>query len=136
MEPVLKAVYNILVNDADVSAITTAIYPVIAPENTSFPFVTMRVEGTTPHDTKTGASTVDYYYVDVDCFDTDDGTASGYSTVVDLAKKIRAALDRATPGTYNTIAIDGIQFLDGDQGFDKQSDVYIVTMNYKVRVNR
>jgi len=136
MDKVLKAVYNILSNDANVTGITSRIYPIIGAENTVFPFITMRVESTTPHDTKSGPSTVDHYFVDIDCYDIDDGTASGYSTVSDLALYVRSALDRVVPATYEGISVQGSRFIDSEQGFDKQSDVYVITMTFMFRVLR
>lgn len=136
MEQVLKAIYNVLSNDANVTGITSNIFPIVAPEQTNFPCVVYYVTGVMPHDTKSGPSTVDHMFVTIDCYAEDTQAASGYQTASNLGEYIRTALDRLTPATYATIDIDGVQFIDADSGFDKQSDVYVVSMDFKVRVNR
>jgi len=51
-----KAIFNILSNDSNVTALTsTRIFPMVARVETAFPFVIYDVTGQTPTDYKQGA---------------------------------------------------------------------------------
>ena len=55
-----KAIYNILANDSDVSAlVSTRIFPNVAAQKTAFPFIVYQTTGVDPNDTKDGVSTLD-----------------------------------------------------------------------------
>jgi len=136
MEQVLKLIYNVLSNDSNVTGITSRLYPVVAPENTAFPCVVYWVSGVSPSDTKSGVSTVDNMFVTIDSYAANTSTSSGYTVVSNLAGHIRSALDRLQAGTYSTITVDGAQFIDAEIGYDADSDVYVVSMDFKFRVNR
>ena len=80
------AIYNILSQDSDVAALAgTRIYPNVAKQGSTFPFIVYQTTNVTPNDTKDGVSTVDENSFDVLCF------ADNYSVAVDLAQKARIA---------------------------------------------
>ena len=124
------AIYNILSNTANVSAIvSTRIYPNVAKQGSAFPFIVYQTTNVTPNDTKDGVSTVDGNGLDVLCF------ADTYSVAVDLAQKVRIALDRKT-GTYNTVEVQSIQFTSYDENFEIEGDgmgIYVQTLSFGLR---
>ena len=55
-----KAIYNILSTTTNISDLVgTRIFPNVAPQTTTFPFIIYDVNGVQPNDTKDGASTLD-----------------------------------------------------------------------------
>tara|TARA_R110002167_G_scaffold168443_2_gene366141 strand:- start:265 stop:681 length:417 start_codon:yes stop_codon:yes gene_type:complete len=126
------AIYNILSNDSDVSAlVSTRIYPNVAKQATPFPFVVYQTTGVDPNDTKDGVSTVDGNSFMVLCY------SETYTQVADLAQKVRIALDRKT-GTYPALGVEvqSIQFTGYDEDFDIKGDgqgVYVQTVSFNLR---
>ena len=124
------AIYNILANDSDVSAlVSTRIYPNVARQATPFPFIVYQTTGVDPNDTKDGVSTVDGNSFMVLCY------SKTYTQVADLAQKARIALDRKS-GTYNTVEVQTIQFTGYDEDFDIKGDgqgVYVQTVSFNLR---
>ena len=98
-----------------------------APPELSIYYYTFAV---TPNDTKSGASQVDDHMVRVCIVGNDD------ETMYDVARYVRYALDRVTPGTYGGIPIDGIRFLNA--GFDPEGSFELENqswvLEFKVRV--
>lgn len=125
------AIYNILSNDADVSALVGArIFPNVAKNSTSFPFIIYDVKNEGPQDTKDGVSTLDVDNVMVSVY------SKTYAEASDLALKIRTALDRVK-GTFGGVEIQSIQY-DGynDLFDDNTSDegVYRKALDFNVRI--
>ena len=124
------AIYNILANDSDVAAIvSTRIYPNVAKQSTTFPFLVYQTTGIDPNDTKDGVSTVDGNSFEVLCF------ADTYTEAVDLAQKVRVALDRKS-GTYNTIEVQSIQYEGSSEHFDVKGDnrgIYVQSLSFDLR---
>jgi len=124
------AIYNILANDSDVTDITsTRIYPNVAKQSTTFPFLVYQTTGVNPNDTKDGVSTVDGNSFEVLCF------ADSYTDSVDLSTKVRVALDRKS-GTYNTIEVQSIQYEGSSEHFDIQGDnrgIYVQSLSFDLR---
>jgi hypothetical protein len=124
------AIYNILSNDGDVTDITsTRIYPNVAKQGTTFPFIVYQTTGVDPNDTKDGVSTVDGNSFMVLCY------ADSYSVVSNLSQEVRIALDRAK-GTYNSIEVQTIQFTGYDEDFEIEGDgqgVYVQTLSFNLR---
>tara|TARA_R110002050_G_scaffold266360_1_gene407676 strand:- start:635 stop:1045 length:411 start_codon:yes stop_codon:yes gene_type:complete len=124
------AIYNILSNDGDVTDITsTRIYPNVAKQGTTFPFIVYQTTGVDPNDTKDGVSTVDGNSFMVLCY------ADSYSVVSNLSQEVRIALDRAK-GTYNSVEVQTIQFTGYDEDFEIEGDgqgVYVQTLSFNLR---
>jgi hypothetical protein len=126
------AIYNILTNNSDVAALVgTRIYPNVAKQGSTFPFIVYQTTNVSPNDTKDGVSTVDENSFDVLCF------ADSYSAAVDLAQKARIALDRKT-GTYPTsgVQVQSIQFSSYDEDFEIEGDgmgLYVQTLSFVLR---
>mgnify|MGYP003150102402 FL=1 len=124
------AIYNILSNDGDVTDITsTRIYPNVAKQGTTFPFIVYQTTGVDPNDTKDGVSTVDGNSFMVLCY------ADSYSVAANLSQEVRIALDRAK-GTYNSVEVQTIQFTGYDEDFEIEGDgqgVYVQTLSFNLR---
>ena len=125
-----KAIYNILANDSDVSAlVSTRIFPNVAAQKTAFPFIVYQTTGVDPNDTKDGVSTLDGNSLMVLCY------SETYTEVADLAQLARIALDRKS-GTYNGVEVQTIQFTGYDEDFDIKGDgegVYVQTVSFNLR---
>ena len=135
-----KAVYDILINDASVvalvseSGLNTRIFPSRHdfPTNVLLPYITYQVVSDQPNNTKNGASTYDYVTVQISIYDL------RYSTLVDLADKVRTALDY-TSGTFRGVVIDKIFFENQNETFDDsagEQGFYGITQDYRFNINR
>lgn len=121
------AIFNLLANDADVSALTSnRIFPAVTAKNATMPFVTYDVVTIAPNDTKTGVSKLDDVDVEIVCH------AQTYSAASNLATVARAALDRATV-TLDAITVDSIQFQTGDVEVVDKPRKFMVVLEFKVR---
>ena len=125
-----KAIYSILTNDSDVSAlIGTRVYPQVAAQGAAFPFVVYVLQDNTPSDTKSGVSTLDEIRYDIVA------AAETYSQLTDLTEKIRTALDRYT-GTVSGIVVDSIQFTELDVDNDPATETFVSSSEYILRIKR
>jgi len=126
-----KALYSILFNDVDVKTlVSTRIFPNVAPQTTTFPFIIYDVTGIQPNDTKDGASTLDTNDVMISCY------SETYSQASDLAKKIRIAMDRINEGTYSGEQIQSSQFQSYNDIFDDTSGdagIYRKALDFEIR---
>ncbi len=125
------AIYNILANDSDVSAlVSTRIFPNVAKNSTTFPFIIYDVESESPTQDKDGVSTLDEDFVMVSCY------CKTYSEASDLARKIRTALDRKS-GSYGGIDIQSIRYDGYNDTFDDNTSdegVYRKALDFKIRI--
>jgi len=125
-----KAIYSILTNDSDVSAIIgTKVYPQIAAQGAAFPFVVYVLQDNSPSDTKSGVSTLDEVRYDIVA------AAETYTELSSLTERIRLALDRYT-GTVEGVVIDSIQFIDLDVDNDPATETYVSSSEYILRIKR
>ena len=126
-----KAIYSILFNDVDVKTlVSTRIFPNVAPQTTTFPFIIYDVTGIQPNDTKDGASTLDTNDVMISCY------SETYSQASDLAKKIRIAMDRINEGTYSGEQIQSSQFQSYNDIFEDTSGdagIYRKALDFEIR---
>ena len=125
-----KALFEILSTDAGITAIcSTRVYPEIADQDAALPFIVYKVSDINPSGTKSGSSSLDTARVDVYC------VADEYGDAMDLSDAARTALDRVG-GTYNSVAIQSIDFDTADVEFDQDQRAYIAESTYNVRVLR
>ena len=125
-----KAIYSILTNDSDVSAlIGTRVYPQVAAQGAAFPFVVYVLQDNTPSDTKSGVSTLDEIRYDIVA------AAETYSELSSLTERIRLALDRYT-GTVSGIVVDSIQFTELDVDNDPATETFVSSSEYILRIKR
>lgn len=125
-----KAIYSILTSDADVNALVSGrVYPQIAAQGASFPFVVYLLTNVGPSDTKSGVSTLDEVRYDIVV------AAETYAVAADLTEKVRAALDRYS-GTVAGVVIDSIQFQTLDADNDPATETFVTSSEYVIRVKR
>ena len=125
------AIYDILSNDSDVSAlVSTRIFPNVAKNATTFPFIIYDVESESPEDSKDGVATLDVDSVMVSVY------SKTYSEASDLARKIRTALDRKS-GSYGGIDVQSIQYNNYNDLFDDNTSdegVYRKALDFSIRI--
>jgi len=115
-----KAIKYILENDATFAAAIgtdssdSKVFPVLVPQTVVLPFCTYELSNTEPHPNKDSISDMDFDRVRVTVY------ADDHDEAMTLAGYCRAALDKVTPATYNTIAVDSIDFLSWQDGYSQQ----------------
>jgi hypothetical protein len=135
-----EAIYALLSGESDVTDIvSTNIFPVVAPEKSSVPYIVYNLISETPTNTKGDGAT---YSQDAtrSPLDTDRVQVSGftdtYAEAVDIAVAIRVALDRATYSSAN-LEVDNIVYLDTVDDYEKKADdkgVFAKHSDYTVRI--
>jgi hypothetical protein len=131
MDQVGKAIYSILSADPALGQLVAyRIYPVIAPQHEVYPILTYAIITNTPSDTKTSASTVDQYRIQFDAY------ATEYDKVHSITNRLRELIDRYPHTVVAGILLDGIRYLDQSDGYDDESQLFRVTVDYYMRVKR
>lgn len=115
-----KAIYTILQTSIDIDK---KIYPLIADEGTTYPFIIYKRTGLTPESTKD--NTNENVSVEINI------ASSNYSESIDLAIKVRKALEHKK-GTYSDIAIEDIVIDDATE--DYIEDTFIQTLTFKIEL--
>jgi hypothetical protein len=131
-----QIVYGILSATTGVtSLVSTRIYPDMAPQNATFPYIVFQKLSTTPTDTKEGTSPLDKMLVQIDCY------SNNYDTAHSIAAAIRVALDRYT-GTINGHKVDKIIFSNDSSGSPQDvptttgSMIFWASQDYEIRLKR
>ena len=124
-----KAIYYLLANNATVSAITTRIFPEVAPQDADAPFIVYRLTSVSPDDTHDGPAVIDEVRFDVIC------VSETYDQAADMGSAARAALDRVY-GTYSGVNVESIQFDDVNVYVRDQPRQYGQELTFIVRVKR
>ena len=115
-----KAIYTILQTSIDIDK---KIYPLIADEGTTFPFIIYKRTGLIPESTKD--NTNENVSVEINI------ASSNYSESIDLAIKVRKVLEHKK-GTYSDIAIEDIVIDDATE--DYIEDTFIQTLTFKIEL--
>tara|TARA_R100000458_G_scaffold45780_1_gene44108 strand:+ start:4918 stop:5310 length:393 start_codon:yes stop_codon:yes gene_type:complete len=124
-----KAIYNILSNVTAVTDIvSTKIYPEIAPQNESQPYIVYSVVSNSPTDTKEENGNVDEASIEVYCFNTK------YSTAIDLGVAVRAALERKN-GTFGGVKIQSINYINEQMDVNPERSIWVAIQDYTIRIN-
>jgi len=124
------AIYSLLVNDSAVSALVgTRIYPELAEEGASAPYVVYSVVSNTPSDTKDGTP-IDEAQLEIF------SVGSTYAAANDLADKVRAALDRKSQIVVGTVTVQSIQYTNEVVEVSEKRDLYISVQDYTTRITR
>ena len=126
-----KAIYSILSINPNISGLVgTRIFPNVAPQTTTLPFIIYDVTGVQPNDTKDGVSTLDTNDVMISCY------SETYTEASTLAQNIRVAMDRIPEGTYGSEQIQSSQFQSYNDIFDDTSGdagVYRKALDFQIR---
>ncbi len=129
MSLVHDAIYGILVADSTVTdEVSTRIYPVASPQETTNPCIIFDVSSQEPIYSKDGAAGVTKSFVQLDVI-VNDSPREGYR----IAGVVKTALDQYS-GTIASVVIDNIQF-DGidDAGFDSERNEYQISSGFIIR---
>jgi hypothetical protein len=125
------AIYNLLTNDANVSALVgTRIYPERAPEGASAPFVVYSVVSNQPSDSKTGAP-IDEAQVELFSI------AGTYGDTNKLADNVRSALDRKSVEVsipLGSVTVDSIQYTNEVTEVDTDKNLFVAVQDYTIRI--
>lgn len=124
------AIYSLLVNDSAVSAVVgTRIYPELAEEGASAPYVVYSVVSNTPSDTKDGTP-IDEAQLEIF------SVGNTYAAANDLADKVRAALDRKSQIVVGTVTVQSIHYTNEVVEVSEKRDLYISVQDYTTRITR
>ena len=105
------------------------VYPLRAEQGAAAPYIVYNVISNNPTDTKTGASLLDTWRVQIDVY------GSTYAQCVSLSDSIRTTLDRYA-GTVQTVKVDKIVFENENDGFDDDAEYYHRRQDYFIREKR
>jgi hypothetical protein len=109
------------------------VFPVVAPQTSSYPLVVLTVTGNNPAPTKTGTSKVDNVMVEARVYAKEFGEcATGDETM-------RIAIDHFRGDVTflgQTTAIDSIEYMTTQQGIEPDSMLLVSVSMYKVRIKR
>ena len=129
-----KAVYHVLTNDADVSAIvSTRIYPNEAPQEATLPYIVQEITDTEPLESKDSPQ-YDFVSVEINCYA--QGGSGGEQALEDLSKKVITALDNNT-GTHNGVVVKQAQYLNKDDiKLEDKQKIYGKRIDFRFFVQR
>jgi len=124
-----KAIYNILSNTTAVTDIvSTKIYPEIAPQNETQPYIVYSIVSNSPSDTKEDNGNIDEAQIEVYCFNTK------YSLAIDLGVAVRAALERKN-GTFGGVKIQSINYTNEQMDVNPERSIWVAIQDYTIRIN-
>jgi energy-converting hydrogenase Eha subunit F len=127
------AIRFLLVNDSDVNAIVSGrVYPEMAIEGATTPYIVYSVMSNTPSNTKDGTP-VDEANVEIL------SVGRSYSEANDLADKVRDALDRVgttVTQTEGSIVINSIQYTNEITQVTEDRSLFASVQDYTFRINR
>ena len=115
-----KAIYSILAQNG-----INKVYPLVADEGTTFPFIVYRRIGLTPSSTKDR-----YNYREMATVELIVASAS-YESGVELAEQVKGILV-GKRGTFNEIQIGEIYLEDADEDFLEDTFVQKLTFNIEI----
>lgn len=118
-----KVVYSVLG-----TLVFNRVYPVVAPQNPTYPFMVYNVVSVTPNATKATTSVSDKIRVQVDMYDKD------IDALNTLASSVRDALDLLT-GTYSSIIVSTCRFDGQEAPYQNEVRVYCISQDYIFRIN-
>jgi len=125
-----KAIYKLLSQSGPVAAIVgTNIFPLKAPQNKSFPYITYQTISRIPAKFKDGPAILDTFRVQVNIF------SETFKQGSELSELVRAALDWKESQTLDS-KIQHIHFDQENNLFEDDADIYGVAQDYFVRMHR
>ncbi len=126
-----NAIYSILINDVTLTGIIgNSIFPVVASQETDWPFIVIINNSTTPTDVKGAVSTNDDFSFQVDVY------SKSQDECQTIAARIRTLLDQYS-GTTGGLVIGNITFRDDADGeFDFDVEVFAKSLEYRARIVR
>lgn len=128
------ALYNLLQNDSNVQTLVNGrIYPELAPEGATMPYIVYSVVSNSPSDTKDGAPVDE---AECEIF----SVSATYQAVNNLADKVRLALDRkgvtVNDAEAGQINVQSIQYTNEITEVSPNRKTYIAVQDYTFRIKR
>lgn len=124
-----KAIYYLLKNSTDVGAICgDRIYPEIAQQTASAPFIIYTIQSAKPSGTKGGTSTVDAVQFEIIT------VSSDYGQAMSLGTAARSALDRVG-GVINGVQVQSIDFKTQAVDYDFSTEHHMLVQTYDMRLS-
>ena len=123
-----KALYGKLSATAAVTAlVSTRIFPDMATQDATYPFIVYTNDATQPTDVKDSASPLDVVTMSVMIY------SKSYSQAQDIAAAVRTALDRMT-GTVQGVNVQSCRF-EGQNSAQMEFDkhVFVIEQSYVFR---
>lgn len=122
-------IYDILHSDSGVAAITSKVYPVVAEQGATLPYVCYR-RGGMVQDAAKNRPGADTCQIEVVCF------ASSYAGSIQLAEAVRAAMDNAQASytaSNETLTARSIMLIDSAE--DWADDAFAQQLVFAVKIN-
>ncbi len=126
-----------LLDDAATVALlanASSVYPVVLPQQKTYPAVTLEISSTKPNDSKTQVSPIDNVTVTAKIY------AKTYSQAQAIDTAIRNEIDGFEGNVTTTDSVvhrfDAIRFLTREDGFDEENVLFVRVANYDVRYYR
>lgn len=101
------------------------VYAGVLPQNATYPAAVLNVITTTPTNTKTQASDLDFVRLQIDVY------GSQLSSVANTASAIRGAIDFRATGS-----IKHIEYLTGQDGFSEKPELFRWIDEYTISLKR
>lgn len=128
----LNAVYNILINDIDLSdAVGGRISPLRLPQGVALPAISYYQVSLVPYNTQSGYSKSDFARIQINIF------SVGLASCLEVASKTREAM-QIEPGVFNGIVVHQIKFdnevLLSDDSAGEEG-IYHIAQDYIIHYN-
>lgn len=114
--------YDYLTNNANVSGVVAArIYPIIMPQNPTYPCITYTSSGAVRNSTFSGQTDFVGMQIDIDCW------ASTYSAAKDLQSKVRGVVQNYQ-GLMGGVTVDSVFVYDPYETYEVDAEAYRCTI--------
>lgn len=127
------AIYHILYNDSRVSsAVSDRIYPELAPEGATIPYIVYSIVGNTPVDTKE-ETVIDEASIELFC------VSNKYKNCMTLADDVRSAMDRAQHSNTDPgleIDVRSIIYTNEVTEVNQDRNTYVAIQDYTMRIKK
>jgi hypothetical protein len=125
-----KAIFSLLTNDATLNSLVgSKVFPVVAGNNTSFPFLVYNITTAEPQNTKQELSSADIINFQVSSYALNHGQAA------ELAEAVRVALEKQS-GTIEGIPVIDIVPTGIETMYDQDQDVHHFANDFEMFINR
>ena len=118
-----KAIKSLLVAGLSKTSIKNKIYPLIADETTTFPFIVYRRSSITPESDKDYSNDSAHIQIMI--------AANNYAESVELAEQVRTSLVHKK-GIIQTIPVEDISLVDGSEEFI--DNTFVQNLIFKITI--
>lgn len=127
------AIYHILYNDSNVSStVGDRIYPELAPEGATTPYIVYSIVGNTPVDTKE-ETVIDEASIELFCVN------NKYKNCMTMADDVRSAMDRAqhtSTAAGLEIDVQSIIYTNEVTEVNQDRNTYVAIQDYTMRIKK